>query len=99
MDRRMFKPGERLFVEGDEHSLLVVVGKGHMVGEMALIDDAPRMPTARATEETVALVVPQEEFDKRRERTDPVGCLLLGILARRLRQQTARATERQTVVR
>ena len=86
-------------VADGEHSVLDVSGKGEMIGEMALIDDAPRMATARATEPTVVLVVPRADFETRLENTDPVVRRVLSLLARRLRFQAARAAERQTVVR
>ena len=86
-------------VAGGEHCILDYSGKGEMIGEMALIDDAPRMASARATEPTAVLVVPRSEFERRLSGSDAVVRRVLQLLARRLRTQAGRVAERHTVVR
>jgi len=40
------------------------IGPGRSVGEMSIIDGLPRSATARAIEETVALVLTRDNFDR-----------------------------------
>lgn len=86
-------------VGGDELSVVAVVGKGEMIGEMALIDAAPRSATARVIEPTTALLVPRAEFAQRLDKTDPVVRRLLQLLIRRLREQTTAVARSKTIVR
>ena len=65
--------------------VLAQVGRGKVVGEMALIDNQPRMATVRAIEDTVLLVVPREAFQNRLEKLDPVTRRLLDTFTERLR--------------
>lgn len=58
----------------------VIIGTAsanEMVGEMALIDKAPRSATARAIRDTTLLVVPCEHFEWLLEDTNPVVRRLL----------------------
>ncbi len=50
---------------GKHKAVIATLGRGDIVGEMALIDDQPRMATATALKETRLYVVPQEAFKKR----------------------------------
>lgn len=86
-------------VGGDETVVVAVVGKGDMIGEMALIDDQPRMATARAMEPTRVIVVPRAAFAQRLEKSDPVVRKLLSIIVKRLRYQTNQNCERATIIR
>lgn len=65
--------------------VLATVGRGKVIGEMALIDNQPRMATVRAVEDTVLLVVPREAFQGRLEKLDPVTRRLLDTFTERLR--------------
>ncbi len=85
--------------KGDEAVVVNLVGKGEMVGEMALFDNAPRSASARCTEETTVMVIPREEFAKRMESSDPVLQRVVGMLIRRLRDQTQINADRTTIVR
>ena len=49
----------------DDQVVVGVAGPGEMLGEMSLVDDSPRSATARASERTVALVVPHEVLRRR----------------------------------
>lgn len=51
--------------EGGDRMVIATLGRGEVFGEMALVDDEPRMATATAVKETQVYVVPQEVFKKR----------------------------------
>ncbi|EKV28726.1 cAMP-binding protein [Caenispirillum salinarum AK4] len=57
--------------------IIGTAGPNEMVGEMALIDKAPRSATARAIRDTTLLVVPFEQFEWMLEDTNPVVRRLL----------------------
>ncbi len=77
---RIFKPGGH---EGE--IVLATIGRGEIVGEMALVDNQPRMASARAVEDTVLVVIPRGEFEARLERTDKVTHKLMNVLVNRCR--------------
>jgi CRP/FNR family transcriptional regulator, cyclic AMP receptor protein len=56
------------------------VPAGGIFGEMALIDNQPRMAGARAIEETVCLVVPKHLLDKKLAEADPFIAALVRVL-------------------
>ncbi len=60
---------------------------GDIVGEMALIDRAPRMATARAVEATTLLVIDGSELESRLASLDLVSRKLITVLSSRLRQR------------
>ena len=66
---------------------IATLGKGAILGEMALIDDETRSATAVAKDPTEVLVVERKELVERLEKTDPVVYRLLQSLSKRLRQQ------------
>jgi CRP-like cAMP-binding protein len=75
-------------VRDDEHRNPVVLGiveKGGIFGEMALIDDQPRMASARARVATTVIVVPRDVFAQKLARCDPFIRGLLGIFVRNIR--------------
>lgn len=57
--------------------IIGTAGPQEIVGEMALIDKAPRSATARALRETTLLVVPCEQFEWLLDDTNPVVRRLL----------------------
>ena len=66
------------------------MGRGDIIGEMALIDDQPRMATAKALTDTTLSIIPQEAFKKRLGRLaeeDRIIHRLLEIFVDRLRNQ------------
>jgi len=81
-------------IKDDTPRTLVTVGPGSIIGEMALVDDAPRAGSAVALEEGEAMVITQEEFQKRLAKSDPVVVLLLKIYTDRLRQQAENVAAR-----
>ena len=121
LKKQEFKPGDRIFregeagnhiyiiesglvelakgVAGDEHVVVANVGKGEMIGEMALIDNQPRSVTARVVEPTVVMVLERGEFEARLKRSDPVIARILKIFTQRLRSETRLRAERTTVIR
>ncbi len=66
---------------GQGEVVLGRLGKGAIFGEMALIDDAPRMATARAVECTVVIEIDRVKFDTKMAEADPFIAGLLRILA------------------
>lgn len=68
--------------------LLATVGKGEIIGEIALIDNQPRMASARASGDVEVICISQENLKSRIERlgnTDRVMRLIMDTLVRRLR--------------
>ncbi|MBN8480289.1 MAG: EAL domain-containing protein [Xanthomonadales bacterium] len=66
-----------------EARILGELGPGALVGEMAVLDDAPRSATARARSDCVLVVVDRSQFAERLAAADPVvRALLLGQLSR-----------------
>jgi hypothetical protein len=47
-------------------------GPGTIIGEMALIDDAPRTATVRAVEDCKLIEITREDFTRRLQASDPV---------------------------
>ncbi len=65
---------------------LKILEKGAMFGEMALIDDHPRMASAKAINSHVdLLVINQKIFKKKLENADPFTRGLINILAKTAR--------------
>jgi len=65
--------------------LLANVGVGAIFGEMSLIDDKPRMATARATEPTTVIVVTEQMFLQKLEKSDTFIRGLMNIMAETIR--------------
>lgn len=51
---------------------LGIVGKGSLIGEMALIDDQPRMATARAVNQAVVIAIGPDAFAKKSREGRPL---------------------------
>lgn len=78
--------GEVEIVRGDR--VIATVGKGEIIGELALIDNHPRMATARAVGPVELIAISQANLTKRIERlehSDKVMRLIMETLVRRLR--------------
>ena len=75
--------GEVDIVKEIDHKPTVVatVGKGGIIGEMALIDDSPRMASARGASDGLIIVVTADKFNAKLEKADPFIRGLLKILA------------------
>lgn len=70
---------------GDIDVQLGTVNQGGIFGEMALIDDQPRMATAIATEPTTCLVIGERTFKDKLKRADPFIRGLLRVFVSHLR--------------
>ncbi len=71
-----------------ENVVLGIINKGAIFGEMALIDDNPRMASARAREGTTLIVVSRTLFTSKLAKTDPVIRGLLNIFAENIRNMS-----------
>jgi CRP/FNR family transcriptional regulator, cyclic AMP receptor protein len=73
-------------VQGGEEVILGGIEKGGIFGEMALIDDQPRMATARASEPTTLIVVSQSVFQQKMAAADPFIRGLINIFLSNIRR-------------
>ena len=64
----------------DPSGVIGRIGPGGLFGEMALLDSAPRMATARAASATVCFIVPKRILDEKLAAADPVVAALVRIL-------------------
>jgi CRP-like cAMP-binding protein len=99
--RKMFRPGQVIFAEGEEGDAAYIVQRGvveiakegprgsrvlgriptgGIFGEMALVDNMPRMAGAVAAEETVCVVVPKHLLEKKLAQADPFIAALVRVL-------------------
>jgi hypothetical protein len=72
----------------DGEQILGVLGRGAMFGEMAIIDDEPRMAAARAKEQTTLTIIPKDAFRKKLEKLegfDPVMRRMIDVFLNRIR--------------
>ncbi|MEM6490315.1 MAG: cyclic nucleotide-binding domain-containing protein [Pseudomonadota bacterium] len=79
--------------QGNRETPLATVSRGAIIGEMALIDDQPRMASAKAVDNVEATVIPKDGFKQRLARLqtiDPVMKRLLEVFVERIRVQTRR---------
>jgi CRP-like cAMP-binding protein len=74
--------------KGDDQMTLGVVEKGAIFGEMALVDDQPRMATARTLEPTTLIIVSRSTFQRKLSKSDPFIRGLLGIMVQNIRSLT-----------
>lgn len=72
----------------NEHRRLGVVAKGGIFGEMALVDDTPRMASATALTDCVLVAASEKSFQDKLDRSDPFVVALLRIFARNIRSLT-----------
>ena len=111
---RLFKEGEvgdkaYLVVSGmieivkqmGENETMVVasLGKGEIVGEMALIDDAPRAASARVVDRAELVIIDRANMEARLAGTDPVVKQLLKVFVNRLRSELRKSAQRTPIVR
>jgi CRP-like cAMP-binding protein len=72
-------------VDGAE-KVLGEVGAGGIFGEMALIDDKPRMASARTAEASTLIIVSRNMFEEKLRKTDPFIRGLLQIFTGTIRR-------------
>ncbi len=73
---------------GNRDVVIATVGKGSVIGEMALIDTKPRMASAKAITSATLTIIPKAELQARLaklETFDPVMRRLMGIFVDRMR--------------
>ncbi len=66
-------------------------GPGTMIGEMALVDNAPRTATVQATENCVLLEITKEDFSNRLQKSDPILRMTSQVILARYRDTLTRA--------
>jgi signal transduction histidine kinase len=76
---------EVLKSSGDRQILLNALKPGDVVGEMALIDNAPRMAGVRASEDTTLHVLSKDTFDSLLEQSASAARAMFDIVVGRLR--------------
>jgi CRP-like cAMP-binding protein len=72
------------------HTVLGHINVGGIFGEMALIDNKPRMAMARAVEPTTVIIVTEAAFEQKLHKADPFIRSLLKIFVRNIRETTDR---------
>lgn len=72
---------------GNAEMIVATVDPGNLIGEMALIDNSPRMATARAMQATTCVVIPKRVFDRTLRDSSPVLRIVLSTVMNRLRSE------------
>jgi len=72
-------------VRGSNPHTLADLGKGEIIGEMALADGSPRMAAAVATSEVMAIKISCEAFNQRLETMDPTMQAIMRLMMKRVR--------------
>jgi signal transduction histidine kinase len=81
---------EILKTSGEREVLLAVRGPGEVIGEMALLDTAPRMASVRARIDTRFLSIPKQQMDDLLATSATAGRSLFAVLLSRWRETEAR---------
>lgn len=71
-------------INGQPHPIRILTS-GDVLGEMAVMDTAPRSASARALEETVCVAISSRQISERVQDADPVVKLLVNTLLHRIR--------------
>lgn len=71
-----------------EKGTLGFVETGGIFGEMALLDNSPRMATAVADEYSVLIAIPEDTLQQKLKRTNPVVKMMLMVMIRMLRNMS-----------
>lgn len=67
---------------------LATLNAGELFGEMALIDDKPRMATAMAQTDVTVVIISRDSFNEKLSKADPFIRGLLNIFVRNIRNLT-----------
>lgn len=71
--------------EGDQEQVLATIGVGGIFGEMALIDDKPRMATAKVKGGATIVTISKAMYQQKLKQSDPFIRALLRILVETVR--------------
>ena len=82
---------EKAGEDEDGGQLVGTRGAGSMIGEMAIIDGAPRSAAVRALEDCEFLVITSKDFEKRLQSADPVVKMTAQVVLTRYRDTLMRA--------
>lgn len=96
--QKVFKEGDRgdrayLIQDGTVEIVkngipLATLGKGELFGEMALVDDQPRMASATAVTDVSVVIISRDTFREKLAKADPFIRGLLNIFVRNIRNLT-----------
>ena len=78
----------------DRETILDTIGEGGIFGEMALIDDQPRMAMARTAEMTTLIVISRMMIEQKMVKVEPFVRTLLKILLGNIRSLSAELERR-----
>lgn len=78
-------------INGNEEVVLGTIEAGGLFGELALVDNQPRMASARATERTVLIAISRQTFEKKMSGSDRFIKAVLRILLGNYRTVVRRA--------
>jgi len=67
---------------------LATLGRGELFGEMALVDDQPRMASAQALTDVSVVIINRDNFREKLAKSDPFIRGLLNIFVRNIRNLT-----------
>jgi len=70
--------------ENGKEIILDVVGKGGVVGDMAIVEDNERIACAAAIDDTVAVSISWEDFSHLLQQSPKLGFAMMELMARRL---------------
>jgi len=77
---------------GKENKLITSIGPGRIFGEMSVIDGSTRSATAKASEDTIIMVLTKQEFNRILDEKPRMGAKILQkisiVMSQRLRETT-----------
>lgn len=77
--------------QGQPPQVVGTRGAGTIIGEMALIDDAPRTASIRAIEDCKLIEITREDFTRRLNGSDPIMQMVMRVLMTRYRDTLTRS--------
>jgi|TARA_R110000751_G_scaffold2873_3_gene15008 CRP-like cAMP-binding protein len=86
-------------ITGGEDVVLGHIEPGGLFGELSLIDDAPRMASARARDRTVVIAISRRQFEYKLNESDRFIRAILRILLANYRQITRRSVKLEGLLR
>ncbi len=85
-------------ITGEQEVLLARRVPGEVIGEMALLDSAPRMASGRAVEEARLIAIPKSQMDQLLESSATAAKALFSVLLARWRQTEASLRQSERMV-